>query len=555
MSASAQLVASGEHDRGLLPEPTAISESSVNHRLDRICTIVAVTAIALLTVRRWAVMGPFPPGLDGAQWLALGRGLANQEAGRSTEGAYAPLVPLLASIADSVVSPLSAVRLLAVGSGLALSLAVWLVARGTLGPLWGLVVTAIVIPASALAEPLFFGGYPQQFALATGIVTLWSVCRFLGESSGISTDPSWPTAAGTARAWPAMYPYHTSGFQTPLHFPRVPGDRRNLVLVAVGALLTAAAHHIYFPVIMLAVLSVSALWLTEHSLKSNPARILAPLLLTLTPALALFAAVAFGFMRAGYGAPIGASTRPVVDAWTYGTREAPELWLLILAFGVFGLLAGGRAAGDHARLLALGLLAPAGLLFLLSGQPRLVPPLLIGAGIAAGRCARWVASTGPRAGAATLLLALAIGVALVVPADRATAQFADFYHVVDGSLVRAAAAIEANSDSGAVAVRKDRRGWPIGWWFEALLDHRIIVGSDPRWLGFPAEREHARQAEELFDGGLDGETFRQRVATSGVRYLVIAKWEWIGWERWLATPGFPVAKIYDDDRYLVLRVT
>ena len=42
---------------------------------------------------------------------------------------------------------------------------------------------------------------------------------------------------------------------------------------------------------------------------------------------------------------------------------------------------------------------------------------------------------------------------------------------------------------------------------------------------------------------------------SGVGYLVVAKWDWIGWERWVNTPGFPVAEIYDDDRYLVLRVT
>jgi hypothetical protein len=150
---------------------------------------------------------------------------------------------------------------------------------------------------------------------------------------------------------------------------------------------------------------------------------------------------------------------------------------------------------------------------------------------------------------------LAIAATLVVPADRATSQFADFYRVVDESLVGAAAAIEADGDSGTVAVREDRRGWPIGWWFEALLDRPVIVGSDSQWLAFPAEREHARQAEALFDGGLDAETFRQRSISSGVRYLVIAKWDWIGWERWITTPGFPVVELYDDDRYLVLRVT
>ena len=97
-----------------------------------------------------------PPGLDGAQRLALGRGMDGQAIGRSTEGAYAPLVPVYAT-AESVAGPLSAVRLLAAASSLVLSLAVWFVARGALGSVWGLIVTSIVIPASALAEPTLRG--------------------------------------------------------------------------------------------------------------------------------------------------------------------------------------------------------------------------------------------------------------------------------------------------------------------------------------------------------------------------------------------------------------
>ena len=238
-------------------------------------------------------------------------------------------------------------------------------------------------------------------------------------------------------------------------------------------------------------------------------------------------------MRAGYAVPLEASSRSFVDAWKYGTRESPALWLVILASGIVGLAIPRRKCGDLAWLLAVSLVAPAGLLFLVSGQPRLLPPILVGAGIAAGLCAKLVASIGPQVRAATLLLALAIAATLLVQADRATAQYADFYRVVDDSLMRAAKAIESDAGSGAVAVREDRRGWPIGWWFEALLVRPVIVGSDPRWLAFPTEREHARQAAALFDGRLDPGTFRQRAAVSGIRYLVVAKWDWIGWERWL----------------------
>ena len=104
-----------------------------------------------------------------------------------------------------------------------------------------------------------------------------------------------------------------------------------------------------------------------------------------------------------------------------------------------------KVRGDPAWLLAVSLVVPAGLLFLVSGQPRLLPPILVGAGIAAGLCAKLVASIGPQVRAAALLLALAIAATLLVPADRATAQYADFYRVVDESLMRAATAIESDA--------------------------------------------------------------------------------------------------------------
>jgi hypothetical protein len=528
-------------------------ETAVSQPLDRVCTMLAVAGILSLAIRRWALVGPYPPGLDGAQWLALGRGLDGQAIGRSTEGAYAPLAPALSALAESIVGPLLAVRLLAAASGLAVSLAVWFVARGALGPVWALVVTAIVTPASALAEPLLFGGYPQQFALAAGIVALWAVCRYLAGSAGPANSEPLETL-------------HVS--PSPGSTGRVPAQRvagrgvragngnlKILGVAGIATLLAAAAHHVYFPVFTLAILAAVGIWLRHRSPGSHSARTIGSLALALTPAFALFAAVALAFVRAGYAAPLGASTRSFVDAWQYGTRESPELWLVILAFGVIGLAIRRRMRGDPAWLFAASLLVPTGLLFLLSGQPRLFPPILIGAGIAAGFCARRVASITPASHAAALLLAFAIAATLVVPADRETSRFADFYRVLDESLLGAAAAIESDGSPGAVAVRKNRRGWPVGWWLEALLDQPVIVGSDPRWLAFPMEREHARQAEALFDGGLDAGTFHQRAIASGVHYLVVAKWDWIGWERWVNVPGFPVAEIYDDDRYLVLRVT
>ena len=479
--------------------------------LDRLSMILAVTGIALLALRRWMLVGPYPPGLDGAQWLALGRGLHGF--GRSTDGAYAPLAPILAAIAESIAGPIFGIRLLAALSGLAVSLVVWFVARDALGPFWGLAITAIVIPASALVEPVLFGGYPQQLALAAGVLALWASCRYL-----------------------------------------VAGDRGRLLMAGIAALIAAGAHHVYFPVFALSMLVAVGLWFSIRGSRDHLMRTSA-LALALVPAFALSTAVLFAFKNAGYSPPLDASARSFVGAWEYGARESPALWLLILLSGTVSLAALRRSREDPAWLLSASLLLSAGLLFLISGQPRLLPAVIIGAGLAAGLGARRLSAIGPQARAATALLVVVVAAMLIVPADRAASRFADFYRVVDESLVQAAAAIEADGGSGAVAVRQDRRDWPIGWWFEAMLQQPVIVGADPRWLAFPDEWEHARQAEALFDGGLDANGFRQRAAAAGVRYLVIAKWDWIGWERWITTPGFPVSELYDDDRYLVLRVT
>src|SRR5918995_7083623 len=291
MSASAERVASGQRERNARAGLTPVGETAVSQPLDRVCTVLAAAGIILLAIRRWTLVGSFPPGLDGAQWLALGRGLDGQAIGRSTDGAYAPLTPLLASIAESISGPLFAVHLLAAASGLAVSFAIWFVARGALGPTWGLVVTAIIIPASALAEPMLFGGYPQQFALAAGIVALWAVCRYLAQRSGISGVPTWPTSVGAtpAIASPMSHSRDVTGFQdSPLTHVAVSQDR-SLVLVGIAALLTAAAHHIYFPVVTLAILAAVGLRLADRSRMNDTARSVRSLAFALAPALALFA--------------------------------------------------------------------------------------------------------------------------------------------------------------------------------------------------------------------------------------------------------------------------
>ena len=473
--------------------------------------VAAILGISLLALRRWVLIGPFPPGLDGAQWVALGRGLHGF--GRATAGAYAPLVPILATIGDGVAGPLLTVRFLATLSTLAVTAAVWLVARAALGAGWGLLATAAVIPASALAEPVLYGGYPQQFALAAGVIALWATCRFL-----------------------------TSG------------ERRQLWLAGCGMGFAAASHHVYGPIVALSIATVAAIWSASRPDLPRLARLRA-LAMAAAPGCTLAALVLLAFSAAGYAPPLDASARSALDAWRYATRESPEIWGSIVVLGGVSLAGSVSSRGEPAWLLAAGLVLPAGTLFLISGQPRLAPPIMVAAAVAVGLGARRLAGRAGRARAIPAVAAAMIVLVLIVPADRAVVQFSRFYQIADQSLVNAAEAITAEGLPGAVAVRQDRRGWPIGWWFEALLDRPVIVGSDPQWLAFPEELQHASLADRLFVGELSAAQLRQLAAASGIRYLVMPKWDWIGWERWTSDPEFPIAVVYDDDEYLALRVT
>ncbi|HET7093041.1 MAG TPA: hypothetical protein VFI22_06180, partial [Thermomicrobiales bacterium] len=114
-------------------------------------------------------MGPYPTGLDGGQWLALGRGLLGGP-GRSTDGVYAPLAPLLAALANAAFGPVLGLKLVAMLSYAAVLVAIAALARLGLG--WPATIVALIVigSASAVVEPVAYGGYPQTLAFAAMLV-------------------------------------------------------------------------------------------------------------------------------------------------------------------------------------------------------------------------------------------------------------------------------------------------------------------------------------------------------------------------------------------------
>ena len=77
-----------------------------------------------------------------------------------------------------------------------------------------------------------------------------------------------------------------------------------------------------------------------------------------------------------------------------------------------------------------------------------------------------------------------------------------------------------------MAVARNKESWPLGWWFEGLTGAEILVGSDERWLGFPAEREAARIVNRFVDQPLTSAEVRALARQSGVELLVVKQADW-----------------------------
>ena len=205
---------------------------------------------------------------------------------------------------------------------------------------------------------------------------------------------------------------------------------------------------------------------------------------------------------------------------------------MIPATGVVGLAIRRQVqvCGDPARLVAVSLVMPAGLFFF--SQPRLLPPILIGAGIAAGLCAMGCQHR-TRAHAASPLGDCHCRSA-GHPGDRASTQFADFYRVVDEPLVRAAAVM---SPTATPVQSPSERIVGAGHW---LVVRSLVGPARHRRVGStmagvscgtgtrPSGRRAVRRWTRLRN--VSPASDRVRSPLSGH-----CKWDWIGWERWLTT--------------------
>lgn len=485
---------------------------------------VAILLLLVVGTRRWVQQGALPAGPDGGQWLALGRGLLGGD-GRATEGAYPPLIPLLVGVVEQLAGPLLATRIVAIGSFLAVAAAFFVVANGSVGWELGLPIGATLAGATALAEPLAFGGYPQQVGFAALLVANWSLARFL-----------------------------------------VRGRWRELALATAALAIAALAHHVYFPLSLAVSATIWLLWLTTQPASATIGRRSAVAAAAAVVGIGCFLPTVLAFRHAGYMAPLDTGGFGISEAFRYGTRESPALWAGVVVIGLAGFVATRHARREPGWLVGAAMMLATGTAFSASAEPRLLPPLLAAGLLGVGFGLRrlwWRTKDGAQYSTHLITTSVRLAVVATVIAlpsvvcfrgDARADEFARYYQVVDRSLLAAAAQIVSGDDGGLVVVRHDRRGWPVGWWFEGLTEASIVVGADPRWLGFPAERDNAALAARFFDRPLSGAALRDLAAETGVERLVFRQREWIGWQRWLAEPVPSVRVAFDDGEFMVLDV-
>ncbi len=538
-------------------EPAATIPASAAGDLRRRLTtaapaVMAVIVLAALVGERWRQMGPYPTGLDGGQWLALGRGYLGG-VGRSTDGVYAPLVPLLAGLASDAFGPLLALRLVAMLAFAAVLVAVVALARLGLG--WPAAITGLIVvgSASAIIEPIAYGGYPQTLAFAF----MLAGCAALSSAlHGVPSDDEPADRESRCSAGSSRLIGVSAASLAPREAAR--GQRLNHRIWAVAAatvafIAAAVSHHIYGPLALVCGAALWPLWALDPATRGRRGVGLRLAFIALAPGAIVALGLLAAFHAAGYAPPLDAAGLGRLDAFVYATREATPVWIAVICGGVAALLLSGRRLGALGAACA-ALIGVPGVLFLVYPEARLLPPILCGALLAALSGVERLRWKRPSAITPSMLLS-ALLLAILVPAgDLMARQYFGYYRTLDQSLVDAAAAIQQIHPASIVAVRADLRGWPIGWWLEGLTSARIAVGSEARWLGFPGERASAMLASDFFDRRLSGDELRALSSRTGVRLLVVREREWIGWQRWLAEPKPPVSILFDDGETLVLRI-
>ena len=499
-------------DQTIVPHAPGLARKAWDFVVATTVRLGPVLLLGMIAGRRWQQFDGFVSGCDPGNWFAFGHRMFG-DGGKSSAGAYPPLVPALLFMGQRVADLMIAAQFVAVGSLVAIIMATYVVARHGTNRWFALATAMTVGLASVFSNTMAFGGYPQNYALAFGLLAAFAFARYL-ETAAI----------------------------------------RHLVGAAAALAGAAISHHMYFAISCAFIAVIWGIWLTTRPSWGAVLRRTLGALLIGACGLACFAPTFLMLKWDGYGAPINVGRVNYSEGIHLAIWEAPSLWIAVFTTGLLFL---GISYNDRFTALwkvQTALMIVPLTLFVVTREPRLIPPILIGASLTTGSAlhALWLDSRGTAWVGIPLLLAAIAPVLLWPLADARATQDIAYYRVADQSLIRTADWLNAHPANGLVVIRQSGRGWPVGWWFAGLTDANIVAGSNTKYLAFPGERDHAILANQVFDQKWTTGQFRQFATERGISYLVFKKWEWIGWQAWNAEKNTALKVVFDDGEYMIV---
>lgn len=442
---------------------------------------------------------PAPPGADGGDWLAFAWQLSGQPV-RAAEAASPPTVPVLLLLLMQFVSPLVALKTVAIVSSVSAAVPFYFLGRQQL-PSVPIALTALTFSVTAYhTETMAWGGYPQLLGTS-----------FLLASALTFAEGLW-----------VMRP-------------------SRIALSAVFAALTVATHQLAATELALAVpVLMLLMWMQLRPSPTHDLRRRAILVFhwaILAGGLSVVAVPSYAKMlslaQAGTTNPQGYTS--ALEAAAYAFQDAPLLWGAIALLGTASCaIAFARRTASWLSLAALSLIVASVAIVLVRNEVRalylfeLAVMLAFAGGIATlyrdlAQSARGGTGTIPR-----MVLSSALCAALAALALRGYERgrdTIDYYTVVDGPVLQALSWLQINAPVDALVLAgQTPRDGPLAWWVEGIAK-RPAYSTDVRFLrGYNSiEQEQIRFSARLLAESTSGPEAIDLIRSRRIAYLLIDK--------------------------------
>ena len=477
--------------------------------------VTAIVAVApILAVPLWLGRTRFPTGLDVGNWLGFGRSWIG-DGHKADVATYPPAIPLALRGMSNLFGPLTSAQLLGIGSLAAVYLAVSLsLRRCGLSPWFAIVGGLVPVGSGPFLETYAFGGYPQNYSISLLVGALVFAGLYWKEGRAVHQIAAACLVAGVA-----------------------------------------LTHHAYFAVALASLATMQVVNLTAAPNRRTRWERGAGLGAVAMVGIAAFLPTYLQMRRLGYEAPINPASLAPGASVEYAFRGAAWLW--VAAFAATGAFVGLTCARRRSliwQFVVSAGVAPACALFL-TGEPRLIPLLVISA--TAGSA--WMLDVVRRCHLPALSRLSLVVPALALPfffqqASRMHDDYSAYYRVLDPELRDTISWVATNPVNGSVGVVAIRDGWPVGWWYSGLTDAKIATQSDSKWIAFPGEMSQSKRIDLLLGSAMSAQAASSLARSWNMELLAFRRAEWQGWRTWLDDVNSPIAVVYQNSEYEVLRL-